>query len=239
MRSPNWIRVWILAFLVFCPFDMGSAGEDPGIPDTVRLEGWIPSVRGSPCQTRATLPLSVYNDEYVYQMTILLKWTGPLVGDSARSAGERVNWDYFEFWNLDKFAIVALGLVPPGEGIIAELHFSIPDTGFVAVDSLTHVTPGGWDFGFVDSLYNWFVPEFVGLETDIFRCPPGDFNQSGDVDVADVISLSNYLFLGAAPPDFVISGDVNRDCVVDIGDVVYLINYLFIQGPCPQVGCTF
>jgi len=66
----------------------------------------------------------------------------------------------------------------------------------------------------------------------------GDATGDGQVNVADVVYLINYLFLHGNPPLPLRAGDVNADCVVGIEDVVYLINYLFSSGPPPQVGCA-
>jgi hypothetical protein len=63
----------------------------------------------------------------------------------------------------------------------------------------------------------------------------GDCNSDGVVDVADVMHLINYLFLGGSGPDPFVAGDANCDEVVDVADVMYLINYLFIEGSPP--GC--
>ena len=63
----------------------------------------------------------------------------------------------------------------------------------------------------------------------------GDANGDGVTDVADVMYLINYLFIGGAPPDPLEAGDANCDGAVDIADVVYLINYLFMGGSPP--GC--
>jgi hypothetical protein len=69
----------------------------------------------------------------------------------------------------------------------------------------------------------WFQPPFI----------PGDANGDDVVDIADVVYLINYLFIGGSAPDPMESGDVNGDGVVDVGDVLYLINYLFIGGSPP------
>ncbi len=64
---------------------------------------------------------------------------------------------------------------------------------------------------------------------------PGDANGDGQIDVADVMYLINYLFIGGTSPDPVAAGDINCDDAVDVADVMYLINYLFIGGSPP--GC--
>jgi hypothetical protein len=63
----------------------------------------------------------------------------------------------------------------------------------------------------------------------------GDANNDGVIDVADVLVLVNYLFLGGSGPDPWENGDANCDGELDIEDVVFLITYLFQGGtaPCP------
>ena len=63
----------------------------------------------------------------------------------------------------------------------------------------------------------------------------GDANGDGEIDVADITYLINYLFLATSAPNPLWVGDCNCDGVVDIGDIVYLINYLFLGGAPP--GC--
>jgi hypothetical protein len=63
----------------------------------------------------------------------------------------------------------------------------------------------------------------------------GDANNDGKIDVADVILLINYLFIGGPPPDPWVNGDVDCNGEINSEDVVFLINYLFQKGPSP---CT-
>jgi hypothetical protein len=70
-----------------------------------------------------------------------------------------------------------------------------------------------------------------------YDCPAylrGDLNKDNQTDVADVILLINYLFIGGSPPDPLNLGDVNCDESVDVSDALYLINYLFLgtSAPC-------
>ncbi len=60
--------------------------------------------------------------------------------------------------------------------------------------------------------------------------PRGDANGDGNVTVADVFYLINFLFSGGPNP---VSGDANGDGSVTVADVFYLINYLFSGGPAP------
>ena len=61
----------------------------------------------------------------------------------------------------------------------------------------------------------------------------GDANGDGVIDIADVMYLINYLFIGGAPPGPLAAGDTNCDGTVDIADVMYMINYLFLAGSPP------
>jgi hypothetical protein len=63
----------------------------------------------------------------------------------------------------------------------------------------------------------------------------GDANGDCAIDIADVMFLITYLFIGGSPPDPLWVGDCNGDQVVGIADVMYLINYLFLGGSPP--GC--
>lgn len=63
----------------------------------------------------------------------------------------------------------------------------------------------------------------------------GNVNRDGDVTIADVVSIVNYLFKGGDV--FLYMSDVNGDCLVDIVDAVYLVYYLFRGGPRPQCSC--
>jgi CSLREA domain-containing protein len=61
--------------------------------------------------------------------------------------------------------------------------------------------------------------------------PKGDVNGDGQVNVADIFALINYLFAGGAFPPGLANVDGNG--VIDVADVFYLINYLFAGGPAP------
>jgi hypothetical protein len=61
----------------------------------------------------------------------------------------------------------------------------------------------------------------------------GDANTDGAIDVADVMYLINYLFIGGSGPCPMEAGDANCDGFIDVADVMYLTNYLFIGGSPP------
>jgi hypothetical protein len=63
----------------------------------------------------------------------------------------------------------------------------------------------------------------------------GDATGDGLIDVADVLYLIDYLFLGTSAPCPMEAGDATCDGIVDVADVLFLINYLFL-GTSPP-GC--
>ena len=62
----------------------------------------------------------------------------------------------------------------------------------------------------------------------------GDATGDGSIDVADVMRLINYVFIGGSPPQPPQAGDVNCDGQIDTADVIFLINYLFLGGSLPD-----
>jgi 6-phosphogluconolactonase (cycloisomerase 2 family) len=76
------------------------------------------------------------------------------------------------------------------------------------------------------------------VDTFFYNAPwyiRGDANSDWTIDIADVVYLLNYLFLGGPAPDPLAAGDINCDGMIDAGDAAYLLDYLFVNGPPP--GC--
>jgi hypothetical protein len=65
-------------------------------------------------------------------------------------------------------------------------------------------------------------------------CLCGDVNGDGSVQIADVVYLVTYLYLGGPPPDPMETGDANNDCLVNSADITYLTNCFFYGGPLPE-----
>lgn len=62
----------------------------------------------------------------------------------------------------------------------------------------------------------------------------GDVDSDGQVGLADVTYLINYLFSGGPPPEPRWKGDVDASCGVGLSDITYLIGYFFKGGPAPR-----
>jgi hypothetical protein len=66
----------------------------------------------------------------------------------------------------------------------------------------------------------------------------GDCNEDGMVNVADVVYLMNYCFIGGPPPVNPDSAEADGYQFLNIRDAVYLRNYLFSDGPIPTCPAT-
>lgn len=158
-----------------------------------------------PCQRIAVLPIIVFNDEWLADLKIPLEWTGPMVFDSGRFAGERepyIHLGDFFFNNFYKWIYIwftvpsGYPFVPPGDDTLAYLYFSVLDTGLIWVDT-TWLPPSNAVLSFVDTLFNRVLPYFPGSrEYHISILLSGDVDQDGVVDIGDVVYLISYLYHG-------------------------------------------
>lgn len=233
----------IILYTVYSP----AFAQDPGIPDTIRFLSCGSFVSCPPCTGRVIIPILVVNDESLWSMTIPLKWTGPLLFDSALFVGERSNFMSQKYVGRDSagkslflFATVLAGeeFIPPGKGVLIDLYFTIQDTGYSIIDTCT---PPLSFFHFIDQNENYFLPIFHQYEFQILGNSSlmGDVNQDGQITIADVVRLINYLFKSGPPPGYLHAGDVNADGGISVSDIIYFINYLFRGGPALGLGCHY
>jgi hypothetical protein len=81
-----------------------------------------------------------------------------------------------------------------------------------------------------------FWQDFAASGAD---CLSGDVNESGSVDIDDVVYLIAYVFSGGSTPvPDECCGDVDGASGVDIDDIVYLIAFVFQGGAAPIDGCS-
>jgi hypothetical protein len=67
----------------------------------------------------------------------------------------------------------------------------------------------------------------------------GDVDNDEDIDLVDMIKLSNYTGNGINYPILLNACDVNCDGEINLDDVDYMIDYLFRGGPEPGTDCEF
>jgi hypothetical protein len=140
---------------------------------------------------------------------------------------------------------------PDGDSMYYEWHCVLghfpngQDTMTTAENYVTYTAPTPAKEGFDDYLsvgvidvrggQSW-ASGLLGIYDQGTSCLCGDVNDDGVVQIADVVYLVTYLYLGGPPPDLMETGDANNDCVVNSADITYLLNYLFANGPPPECG---
>jgi hypothetical protein len=65
----------------------------------------------------------------------------------------------------------------------------------------------------------------------------GDADGSGNINIADIVYIIDYIFKQGPPPHDANGGDIDCDLRVTIADVVYFINYVFRGGLPPCFEC--
>lgn len=235
----------LLIVIVLCSFHLPAFAQDPGNVDVVRFLPWGTFLPCPPCSGRAVVPMVVVNDESLRVIEIPLYWTGPLWMDTVIFAGERSEFMTFKYSSIDNWnkavalvAGVSVGeqAIPPGDGILIYLYFTVLDTGVAAIDTIS-VVPD--IYFFYDNFDHLIIPFFYASEFHILPNTtfPGDANFDGHTTVSDVVWLINYLFKEGPAPSYPPSGDVNLDGKTTVADVIYFINYLFKGGPCLGGAC--
>lgn len=83
----------------------------------------------------------------------------------------------------------------------------------------------------------FFSPAFLAFCAVSARRPPiVGMPMFGQVNIADVVSLVNYIFAGGSAPADEASVHFNCSNQTDIADAVYFISYVFASGPAPCDG---
>lgn len=221
--------------------------EDPGAPDTLRIDTSTAFAGGS-----GEVPVYFVNDEALSGIEVTIAWGSPELNvDSFSFVGGRLAGFSATGWapidsGLSIFFIAFEDLIPPGEGLLGTIHFgylSTIDPQLVTVDTATITAPQVlYGTMFSDDFHEPFAPQVVSGYLDIQGggCCLGDrgnVDNSPDdaVDISDLVYLVDYMFLNGAAP--VCMGEANLDGdpldALDISDLVYLVDYMFLDGPPP------
>jgi bacillopeptidase F len=123
---------------------------------------------------------------------------------------------------------------PHVAGVVALLRQADPDLDVDSIKQILMNTAVDLGLPGEENTFGWGIIDAYAAVSAIM-VQRGDANSDGSIDIADVVFLLDYLFLGGPSPVPLIAGDANCDGTVDIADVVYLLNYLFLDGPEP--GC--
>jgi hypothetical protein len=84
---------------------------------------------------------------------------------------------------------------------------------------------------------SWDGPHCYTIEEAVYM--PGDIDVDGEIAIADLVWLVDYMFLSGAVPPVLEACDLNGDCIKpDISDLIYLVDYMFNGGNSPLFSCT-
>jgi hypothetical protein len=126
--------------------------------------------------------------------------------------------------------------------LLATMTFNVEEAMEICIDTcfwppeshLAFVTTspeGGYAYSYVPRFGSENPESYQTCFALRFLC--GDANTDGEVSIADVVYLLNYLFRNGPAPDPLELGDENGDGAVSLEDAIYLLNYLFKGGPPP------
>jgi len=112
-----------------------------------------------------------------------------------------------------------------------------PDWCIVDNDTVVGIAP---DMLLIDTLTTT-VGDYCHADTasfQIYTYVCGDADRSKNVDIDDVVFLTNYIFLNGSKPIPVEAADSDCSGFTDIDDLVYLINFVLLAGEPPCIGCS-
>lgn len=123
----------------------------------------------------------------------------------------------------------------PGRNPVHQPSYQTGNPGWLAWE-VTESDTGSWicSFSATDDCDAADTQE-INILVGVPYC--GDLTGEGELDVADIIFLLNYLFKGGDPPVPLCRGDANCNGERDAGDVVLLINFLFKNSFAPCFEC--
>lgn len=142
--------------------------------------------------------------------------------------------------NNERYALKMLPCHPdssqymqPDTGAILMLYFQVSpvaDPGLYVID--TQTVNGKRPY--ISTIWGEYWPDFYtpGI-IEVPLCDHGDANCDGDVNVADLTALVDYLFRGGPPVD-PRGGDANGDLIIVVSDVNFLVCHLFCPSTCPN-----
>ncbi|MEW6413288.1 MAG: C1 family peptidase [Candidatus Zixiibacteriota bacterium] len=133
--------------------------------------------------------------------------------------------------------------LPPGEGAIVKLYFTIPGAALegkiapIYLDGYT-VTTTTYLPTYLGDIIDYEVPTIGGSITVSQYCcvMGGDATHNGAVDIDDIIYLVDWNFASGPQPSCLDEVEIDGAPPFTIEDLVYLVNYVYNGGPAPA-GC--
>jgi len=244
------VNVGDVAYLYDYLFSTGGPPCEGSVDCDLPTDGYsvdlgVP-VTGSPGST-VELPIYISTDAPLRAVSLGFSYDSEDIEVTAITQG--IEWDrqnYTEADELNKTVFIAGCAIffEQTGGLLATLEIEISpsaDYGSVDFDSV-FIEPIGdfiftaWDGGSITPAFNDNGTEDLIIQEQSYLC--GDADESGGVDIDDVVYLIEYVFQGGPEPIPIESGNADCEGVIDIDDIVYLIDYLFLGGydPCDPDG---
>lgn len=91
-----------------------------------------------------------------------------------------------------------------------------------------------------ESAHN-LISHVKSLFGESFVYVAGDADNSGVLEIADLLYLVDYMFNYGPAPTNLNAADVDASCSLDVSDLLYLVDYMFLEPPgaAPQEGCVY
>jgi len=199
-----------------------------------------------------TQPVNVKLTQPIKGASIPIKIPSSVAVDSLTRTGLITqDWDYtFSSIKPDSgFIYMAMAnsggdVIPVGEHTVFNIHFHALESGCETSSFIQ------WDTALSgDATRSLLFADVAGQdleaafdrERDLTEIPPyvpGDMDGTGEIDIADLVFMVDFMFNGGPPPAIMNTIDVNGSCTgPNIADLVYFVDYFFQGGPPPQCGC--
>ncbi len=202
------------------------------------------------------VPITLRNDFLVKSMTLPLGYADAngvsLVFDSFSTAGLRTeDWDVQSLELADPInkelliklqSDVVFGhsrYLQPGSEPVVNLYFTFDPSSLPASMPITSPTVLSQSL-LVEAQQGAYTPTYVPALATMSGCCdlPGDADNSGSSNIADVTYLIARIFSAGPAPICADEGDADSSNSVNIADVTYLIARIFSAGPAPSCGTT-
>ncbi len=201
----------------------------------------------APRESQVVMPVYLHNTVQIkeIQFTFYMENTLGITYDSFSVVGLRT--EYFEYVELNaqvtnrKYGISlksdagggGTNYLIPDTGAILNLYFDVPETApFGEIMVIDTITTGGKRPRY-EALWGELVPVFIAGAIEIQSYIRGDIDGNGEINIADLVALVDYMFNQGAVPDPYEAGNIDGINDINIADLVYMVDYMFNEGPPP------
>ncbi len=169
----------------------------------------------------------------------------PAYQQSSFAAPYNLGSNYIEVMNDSNYVAILVFSMDTAYSAPWGLSYITIDTGGACQYLQGSVTPNGKGRVFVPYFQGYHSAVFIpyvkgtavggpyGMVYDVYFRSYGDANDTGEVDIDDVVWIIAYIFSNGPASNPEAAMDANCENGVDIDDVVHLVAYIFSGGPPP------